>query len=155
MASVSCPHPELLTNQTLEGKGGVLRVHPSFSMQTNKTLTMLGECDDGGRCPYSFPFSLTPMFAVAHSLRSAASSPDLWAHYYTPNRCTAVSERHGSPMFDPTCICATAPANLAPSTEDLKHIYPSPPHTDSDTKYTVPPPILSEDSPSHAKGIAL
>jgi hypothetical protein len=79
-------------------------------------------------------------------------SPDLWAHYYTPNRCTAVSKHHDSPTFDPTCIYATAPANLAPSTEDLKHIYPSPPHTDSDPKHTVPLPTLSEDSPSHAEG---
>jgi hypothetical protein len=79
-------------------------------------------------------------------------SPDLWAHYYTPNRCTAVSKHHDPPTFDPTCTCATAPANLAPSTEDLKHIYPSPPHTDSDPKHTVPLPTLSEDSPSHAEG---
>ena len=79
-------------------------------------------------------------------------SPDLWAHYYTPNRCTAVSKHHDSPTFDPTCIGATAPANLAPSTEDLKHIYPSPPLTDSDPKHTVPLPTLSEDSPSHAEG---
>jgi hypothetical protein len=79
-------------------------------------------------------------------------SPDLWAQYYTPNRCTAVSKHHDSPTFDPTCTCATAPSNLAPSTEDLKHIYPSPPHTDSDPKHTVPLPTLSEDSPSHAEG---
>ena len=79
-------------------------------------------------------------------------SPDLWAHYYTPNRCTAVSKHHDPPTFDPTCICATALANSAPSTEDLKHIYPSPPHTDSDPKHTVPLPTLSEDSPSHAEG---
>jgi hypothetical protein len=78
--------------------------------------------------------------------------PDLWAHYYTPNRCTAVSKQHDPPTFDPTCICATAPANSAPSTEDLKHIYPSPPQTDSDPKHTVPLPTLSEDSPSHAEG---
>ena len=79
-------------------------------------------------------------------------SPDLWAHYYTPNRCTAVSKHHDPPTFDPTCIGATAPANLAPSTQDLKHIYPSPPHTDSDPKHTVPLPTLSDDSPSHADG---
>ena len=82
-------------------------------------------------------------------------SPDLWAQYYTPNRCTAVSKHHDPPTFDPTCICATAPANLAPSTEDLKHIYPSPPHTDSDPKHTVPLPTLSEDSPSHAEGTSV
>ena len=79
-------------------------------------------------------------------------SPDLWAHYYTPNRCTAVSKHHDSPTFDPPCTYATARANLAPSTEDLKHIYPSPPHTDSDPKHTVPLPTVSEDSPSHAEG---
>jgi len=47
---------ELPTNQTLEGKDGVLRVHNclSFSRQSNKTLAMLGERDDGGRCPCSF-----------------------------------------------------------------------------------------------------
>jgi hypothetical protein len=67
---------ELLTNQTLEGKGGVLRVYncPSFSMQTNKTLTMLGECDNGGRCPYPFPFSLTTMFAIAPLSRLVSRS---------------------------------------------------------------------------------
>ena len=86
-------------------------------------------------------------------LGTHAWSSDLWAHYYTPNRCTAVSKHHDPPTFDPTCIYATAPpANLAPSTEDLKHIYPSPPHTDSDPKHTVPLPTLSEDSPSHAEG---
>ena len=53
-------------------------------------------------------------------------------------------------MFDPTCICTTAPANLAPFTEDLKHIYPSSPHNDSGPKHTVPLPTLSEDSPLHA-----
>ncbi len=81
--------------------------------------------------------------------------PDLWANYYTPNRCTAVSKHHDSPTFDPTCIWATAPASLAPSTEDLKHIYPSPPPTDSDPKHTVPLPALSEDSPSHAEGTSV
>jgi hypothetical protein len=47
---------ELPTNQTLEGEDGVLRVHNclSLSRQTNKTLAMLGERDDGGRCPCSF-----------------------------------------------------------------------------------------------------
>jgi hypothetical protein len=47
---------ELSTNQTLEGKDGVLRVHNclSFSRQTNKTLAMLGKRDDGGCCPCSF-----------------------------------------------------------------------------------------------------
>jgi hypothetical protein len=79
-------------------------------------------------------------------------SHDLWAHYYTPNRSTAVPKHHDSSTFDPTCTYATTPANLAPSTEDLKHIYPSPPHTDSDPKHTVPLPTLSEDSPSHAEG---
>jgi NAD-specific glutamate dehydrogenase len=47
---------ELPTNQSLESKDGVLRVHNrlSFSRQTNKTLAMLGERDDGGCCPCSF-----------------------------------------------------------------------------------------------------
>ena len=47
---------ELPTNQTLKSEDGVLRVHNclSFSRQTNKTLAMLGERDDGGRCPCSF-----------------------------------------------------------------------------------------------------
>jgi hypothetical protein len=47
---------ELPTNQTLEGKDDVLRVHNclSFSRQTNRTLAMLGKRDDGGRCPCSF-----------------------------------------------------------------------------------------------------
>jgi hypothetical protein len=80
-------------------------------------------------------------------------SSDLWAQYYTPNRCTAVPKYHDPPTFDPTCTCATAPANLAP--EALKHIYPSPPHTDSDPKHTVPLPTLSEDSPSHAEGTSI
>jgi hypothetical protein len=79
-------------------------------------------------------------------------SPDLWSNYYTPNHCTSVSKHHDSPTFDPTCIWAAAPANLAPSTEVLKHIYPSPPPTDSDPKHTVPLPALSEDSPAHAAG---
>ena len=34
----------------------------------------------------------------------------------------------------------------------LKHIYPSPPPTDSDPKHTVPLPVLSEDTPAHAAG---
>ena len=44
---------ELPTNQTLEGKDGILRVHNSLSLsrQADKTLAMLGERDDGGRCP--------------------------------------------------------------------------------------------------------
>jgi hypothetical protein len=79
-------------------------------------------------------------------------SPDLWSNYYTPNHCTSVSKHHDSPTFDPTCIWAAAPANLTPSTEVLKHIYPSPPPTDSDPKHTVPLPVLSEDSPAHAAG---
>lgn len=47
---------ELPTDQTLEGKYGVLRVHDclSFSRQTNKTFAMFGERNDGGRCPCSF-----------------------------------------------------------------------------------------------------
>ena len=47
---------ELPTNQALEGKDGILRVHNclSFSRQTNKTFPMLGERDDGGCCPCSF-----------------------------------------------------------------------------------------------------
>ncbi|KAH9992827.1 hypothetical protein BJV77DRAFT_1001288 [Russula vinacea] len=71
-------------------------------------------------------------------------SPDLWSNYYTPNHCTSPSKHHDSPTFDPTCIWATAPANLAPSAEVLKHIYPSPPPTDSDPKHT--------DTPAHAAG---
>ena len=47
---------ELPTNQSFEGKDGVLRVHNrlSFSRQTNKTLAMLSERDDGRCCPCSF-----------------------------------------------------------------------------------------------------
>ena len=47
---------ELSTNQTLEGKDCVLRVHNclSFSGQANKTLAMLGERDNRGCCPCSF-----------------------------------------------------------------------------------------------------
>jgi hypothetical protein len=78
-------------------------------------------------------------------------SSELWSHYYTPNRCTAVSKHHDPSTFDPTCIWASAPSNLAPPAQDLKHIYPSPPPTDSDPKHTVPLPTLSEDS-SHAEG---
>src|SRR6266567_8746758 len=39
-----------LTNQTLEGKDGVLQVHNCllFSRQINKTLAMLGECNAEG-----------------------------------------------------------------------------------------------------------
>ncbi len=60
-------------------------------------------------------------------------------------------KHYGPPAFDPTWTWATCPANLAPSTEDVKHIHPSPPHTDSDPKHTVPLPTLSENLPSHAK----
>lgn len=47
---------ELSTNQTLEGKDCVLRVHNclSFGRQANKTLAMFGERDDRGCCPCSF-----------------------------------------------------------------------------------------------------
>ena len=47
---------ELLTNQTLESEDSVLQVHNclSLSRQTNKTLAMLGECDDRGCSPSSF-----------------------------------------------------------------------------------------------------
>ena len=79
-------------------------------------------------------------------------SPDLWSHYYTPNHCTSVSKHHDPPTFDPTCVWATAPANPANSAEVLKHIYPSPPPTDSDPKHTVPLPALLDDSSSHAAG---
>src|SRR5229473_7884515 len=85
-------------------------------------------------------------------LGAQTCSSGLWSHNYTPNRCTAVSKHHDPSTFDPTCIWAPAPANLAPPTQDLKHIYPSPPPTDSDPKHTVPLPTLSEDSPSHAGG---
>ena len=78
--------------------------------------------------------------------------PDLWSPSYTPNRCTALTRPHDPPTFDPPCIWAVSPANLAPAPDQLKHIYPSPPPTDSDPKHTVPLPALSEDSPSHAPG---
>ena len=78
--------------------------------------------------------------------------PDLWSPSYTPNRCTALTRPHDPPTFDPACLWALSPANLAPAPDQLKHIYPSPPPTDSDPKHTVPLPALSEDSPSHAPG---
>ena len=81
-------------------------------------------------------------------------SSDLWSHYYTPNHCTSVSKHHDPPTFDPTRVWATAPANPANSTEVLKHIYPSPPPTDSDPKHTVPLPALSDDSSSHAAAVS-
>ncbi|KAI0294292.1 hypothetical protein B0F90DRAFT_1758040 [Multifurca ochricompacta] len=88
-----------------------------------------------------------------HPDLSAHSWPsDLWSSYYTPNRCTCISKPHDSSTFDPTCIWNFSPAKLAPSTEELEHIYPSPPPTDSDPKHTVPLPVLCEDSSSHVTG---
>ena len=79
--------------------------------------------------------------------------PDPWSPSYTPNRCTALTRLHDPSTFDPACVWVVSPANLAPAPDQLKHIYPSPPPTDSDPKHTVPLPALSEDSPSHAPGI--
>ena len=80
--------------------------------------------------------------------------PDIWSPSYTTNRCTTLirPHPHDPPTFDPASLWAVSPPNLAPSPDQLKHIYPSPPPTDSDPKHTVPLPSLSEDSPSHALG---
>ena len=47
---------ELPTDQTLKGEDGILRVHNclSLSREANETLAVLGERDDGGRCPGTF-----------------------------------------------------------------------------------------------------
>ena len=47
---------ELPTNQALEGKDGVLRIHDRLSLgrEANETLAMLGKRDDGGCCPCTF-----------------------------------------------------------------------------------------------------
>ena len=76
---------------------------------------------------------------------------DIWSSYYTPNRCSCIPKPHDPSTFDPSCIWTLSPAGPNP-TEPLKHVYPSPPPTDSDPKHTVPLPVLCEDSPSHAAG---
>ncbi|KAI9437061.1 hypothetical protein BJY52DRAFT_627670 [Lactarius psammicola] len=87
-----------------------------------------------------------------HPDLSAHSWPsDLWSSYYTPNRCTCIPKPHDPSTFDPSCIWTISPAKLT-HTEQLKHVYPSPPPTDSDPKHTVPLPALCEDSPSHVAG---
>lgn len=87
-----------------------------------------------------------------HPDLSAHSWPsDLWSSYYTPNRCTCIPKPHDPSTFDPSCIWTLSPAKLTP-TEQLKHVYPSPPPTDSDPKHTVPLPVLCEDTPSHVAG---
>ena len=68
--------------------------------------------------------------------------------------CRTLSKHHDPPTFDPTCICATAPANWHPLLT-TSIIYPSPPLTNSDLNRTAPFLTSSEDSPLHAEDIRL
>jgi hypothetical protein len=95
-------------------------------------LAMLGECDDGGRCPYPFPFSLTTMFAVAQPPRLPISGHTITAQI----AALPVPDLNATAL--PRLILRTsAPLPLQTWHPLLKtsniSIRPSPPHTDSDT----------------------
>ncbi|KAH9032870.1 hypothetical protein EDB85DRAFT_1163821 [Lactarius pseudohatsudake] len=99
-----------------------------------------------------FILSTSPSSPSQSSMQPDHAWPsDLWSSYYTPNHCTCIPKPHDPSTFDPSCIWTLSPAELTP-TEQLKHVYPSPPATDSDPKHTVPLPVLCDDSPSHGAG---
>ncbi|KAH9069359.1 hypothetical protein EDB83DRAFT_2518494 [Lactarius deliciosus] len=102
-----------------------------------------------------FILSTSPSSPSQSSMQPDHAWPsDLWSSYYTPNRCTCIPKPHDPSTFDPSRIWTLSPAELTP-TEQLKHVYPSPPATDSDPKHTVPLPVLCDDSPSHGAGKSL
>ncbi|KAI0255218.1 hypothetical protein BJV78DRAFT_1279426 [Lactifluus subvellereus] len=102
-----------------------------------------------------FILATSPSSQPQSSMHPHSWPADLWSYYYTPNRCTCTSNTtHDSSTFDQSCVWTPSSANLPPSTEQLKRIYPSPPPTDSDPKHTVPLPALCEDPSPYAAGIS-